>query len=119
MPNLGFTALKAIKTAFAEEYLSLIGQGGFAVLGRSWGVSYGTAWRMVKVEDYEPRDNRIIKQLRKEAIARGIIESTTKKRMRVEIEPELDKEDLSLIRRMTVKERTKILVTAAKGEIDE
>ena len=114
MPNPFFTALEAIKRAFISEYQYLYRRGGYKALGASWGVSQGTAWRMVNNPDYVPKKEEIINQLLLAAHDKGIYRKVIQHRERVEIDPDIDKDTLNRIRNLTTAERTKILVDYLK-----
>lgn len=114
MASINFPALEAIKRAFIAEYQYLSKHGGYRVLGASWGVSQGTAWRMVNNPDYVPKKEEIIDQLLLAAHDKGVYRKVIQPRERVEIDPDIDKETLKKIRNLTTAERTKILVDYLK-----
>ena len=97
MPKPSLTALKAIRGRFATDYDKLC---SYIAVGALWGVSAGTAWRFAEVEklpDYRPVSERIISQVLKVAEERGVITKRYEKRMRIEIDPDIDKDILKKI----------------------
>lgn len=108
---------KAIRDKFKEDYEEAKGKGGYRIVGKIWNVSAGLAWDMIDDDNYWPKDKEIQRIIIEKAKQRGIDFSLNgRRRQRVEIDPDISDEELKLIRRMTVAERTKILRRVIKGE---
>ena len=75
---------------------------------------------MVNTNNYWPKDKEIQRTIIEKAKQRGIeFDTNGRKRRRVEIDPEINDNQLKIIRRLTVGERTRILIKAIKGDNDE
>ena len=103
----------AIRGVIRADYDSLPTGKGYRHLGDIWGLSSSTAWRFINVKNYYPTSRRIREVLRKKARERGI---EIKRRIRVELDSEIGEEDLKVIREMSVKDRTEVLINFIKGD---
>ena len=113
MPVQAWTRIRA---AIISDYQSLYGKGGYRATSDIWGLSAGTTWRIINVENYYPKSKKIQRILLEKAKERGI-EISKRKRMRVEIDPEISVKDLEKIRLMSVESRTRILL--GKEDLDD
>ena len=102
-------ACTRISAAIISDYQSLYDDGGYRATGDIWGLSAGTTWRIINIENYYPKIKRIQRVLLERAKERGI-EISKRKRMRVEIDPDISVKDLEKIRSMSVESRTRILL---------
>ncbi len=117
MPKIGILAQNSIRRLISRDYQLLKGKGGYRAVGKLWGVSSGLAWDMVNVDNYWPKDKEIQRIIIEKAKQRGIEFNTNgRKRRRVEIDPEINDDQLKVIRKLSVVERTRILIKAIKGD---
>ena len=108
MAKTARTAMNNILTAIEADYEALGSKKSFHTVGLIWHISSGTAWRMIK-KGHWPSSKRIRRVLMEKAKERGI-EIVRRKRVRVELDPAISKDDLKEIRELTVKDRTEILI---------
>lgn len=61
------TKRKAIKEKMAEDYHRMGVSRSYFAVGEFWEVSGGMAYKLINEPDYFPKDNRILKILRRKA----------------------------------------------------
>lgn len=108
MAKTARTAMDAILTAIEADYISMGTRKSYHAVGRTWGVSSGTAHRMI-TKGHWPSSKSIQKALRETAKKRGIV-IASRERVRVELDLGIGKKDLEAIRELSAAERTEILV---------
>ena len=114
MAKTARTAMDAILTAIKANYEALGSKKSYHVVGDIWGLSSGTTHRMI-TKGHWPSSKKIRRILLDKARERGI-EIIRRKRVRVEIDPGIGKDDLKLIREMTTEQRTELLIDFIKRE---
>ena len=107
-------AMNNILTAIQIDYEALGNKKSFRAVGDIWGLSSGTTHRMI-TKGHWPASKRIRRVLMEKARERGI-QIISRKRMRIEIDPEISKDKLKAIREMTTEQRTEVLIDFIKGE---
>lgn len=61
-----------IRREIREDFEYFEDKGGYRAVAELWGISTGTAWRMINERYYWPSDPEVKEQIRKAGLKRGI-----------------------------------------------
>lgn len=73
MPKKKKHGRMAIRRAIRKDYDRLEKDGGYRAVGEEWGLSSGTAYRLVAKKRYWPSDEKVKDQIQAAGLKRGIV----------------------------------------------